>query len=57
MTKDHSIMKLQVVRSRVLMNAEKLTNVIWEHGDPFMATEDENEIYNILTKEFWMKNN
>ena len=34
-----------------MKNAQKLTNVFREHEDPFMATEDEDEIYNILMKE------
>ena len=37
--------------SRIMKNASKLTDVIREHGDPFMAAEDEDEIYNLLTKE------
>ena len=32
-------------------NARKLIDVFREHGDPFMAAEDEDEIYNLLTKE------
>ena len=32
-------------------NAWKLTDVFREHGDPFMAPEDEDEIYSLLTKE------
>ena len=37
--------------SRMMKNARKLTDVFREHGDPFMAPEDEDEIYNLLTKE------
>lgn len=29
----------------------KLIDVFREHGDPFMAAEDEDGIYNLLTKE------
>ena len=36
---------------RMMKNARKLTDVFREHGDPFMAPEDEDEIYNLLTKE------
>ena len=35
----------------MMKNARKLTDVFREHGDPFMAPEDEDEIYNLLTKE------
>ena len=37
--------------SRMMKNAQKLTYVFHEHGDPFMTPEDEDEIYNLLTKE------
>lgn len=37
--------------SRILRDAQKLTNVFREHGDPFKATENEDETYSILTKE------
>ena len=37
--------------SRMMNNARKLTDVFHEHGDPFMTPEDEDEIYNLLTKE------
>ena len=37
--------------SRMMKNARKLTDVFREHGDPFMAPEDEDEIYSLLTKE------
>ena len=37
--------------SRMMKNARKLTDVFREHGDPFMAPEDEDEMYNLLTKE------
>ena len=37
--------------SRKMKNARKLTDVFREHGDPCMASEDEDEIYNLLTKE------
>ncbi|XP_014678848.1 PREDICTED: uncharacterized protein LOC106818680 [Priapulus caudatus] len=37
--------------TRMTRNAGKLTKVFREHGDPFMSTEDEDEIYNMLTKE------
>ena len=37
--------------SRMMKNARKLTDVFREHGDPFMAPEDEDEIYNLLTKQ------
>ena len=37
--------------SRMTKNAGKLTYVFREHGDPFMAPEDEDAIYNLLTKE------
>ena len=33
--------------SRTMKNARKLTDVFREHGDPFMAPEDEDEIYNL----------
>ena len=35
--------------SRMMKNARKMTDVFREHGDPFMAREDEDTIYN--TKE------
>ena len=35
----------------MMKNARKLTDVFREHGDPFMAPEDEDEIYNLLTQE------
>ena len=35
----------------MMKNARKLTDVFREHGDHFMAPEDEDEIYNLLTKE------
>ena len=35
----------------MMKNARKLTDVFREHGDPFMAPEDEDDIYNLLTKE------
>ena len=35
----------------MMKNARKLTNLFREHGDPFMAPEDEDEIYNLLTNE------
>ena len=35
----------------MMKNARKLTDVFREHGDTFMAPEDEDEIYNLLTKE------
>jgi len=35
----------------MMKNACKLTDIVREHGDPFMAAEDENEIYNLLTNE------
>ena len=37
--------------SRMIKNARKLTYVFREHGNPFMASEDEDEVYNLLTKE------
>ena len=37
--------------SRMMENDRKLTGVFREHGDPFMPTEYENEIYNLLTTE------
>ena len=37
--------------SQIMKNAQKLTNVFQEHRETFMATEDEDEIYSILTKE------
>ncbi len=37
--------------SRMMNNACKLDDVFREHGDPFMAAKDEDEIYNLLTKE------
>ena len=37
--------------SRMMTNARKLPDVFHEHGDPFMTPEDEDEIYNLLTKE------
>ena len=37
--------------SRMMKNARKLTDVFREHGDPVMAPEDEDDIYNLLTKE------
>ena len=33
-----------------------MTYVFREHGDPFVAAEDEYEIYNLLTKEVLTKN-
>ena len=35
----------------MMKNARKLTVVFREHGDPFMAPDDEDDIYNLLTKE------
>ena len=37
--------------SRMIKNARKLTGVFCEHGDPFMAPEGDDEIYNLLTTE------
>lgn len=37
--------------SRVMKNAAKLTSVFHEHGDPFIADEGEDNIYNLLTRE------
>ena len=37
--------------SRMMKNARKLTDVFREHGDQFMAPEDEDGIYNLHTKE------
>ena len=34
-----------------MKNARKLTDVFPEHGDPFLAAEYEDEIYNLLTQE------
>ena len=35
----------------MMKNARKLTYVFREHGDPFLAGEYEDEIYNLLTQE------
>ena len=37
--------------SRMMKNARKLTDVFRELGDPFVTAADEDEIYNLLTKE------
>ena len=37
--------------SRMINNATKLTTVFREHGDPFASAENEDGIYNLLTKE------
>ena len=35
----------------MMKNARKRTDVVREHGDPFVTAEDKDEIYNLLTKE------
>jgi hypothetical protein len=42
--------------ARVVNNAAKLTAVFQEHGDPFATAENEDEIYNLLTKEVMKEN-
>ena len=53
-SKNNRIQYLQIIGGRLarkMNNASSLTEVFGEHGDPFLREDEEDTVYNLLTKE------